>query len=91
MWGIIGWAVLGVVAGALAKLIYPGTQGGGLIATMALGIAGAFIGGILYTFFTTGKIALTALVGGTLISSLLSAVVGSIVAIFLWGLVTRNA
>jgi uncharacterized membrane protein YeaQ/YmgE (transglycosylase-associated protein family) len=87
---IIGWAVLGLVAGALAKLIYPGSQGGGLIATMVLGIVGAFLGGTIYTLITTGKFALTA-VSGALIPSLVFAVLGSMVAIFLWGLVTRNA
>lgn len=90
--GIIGWAVLGLVAGALAKLIYPGTQGGGMIATMVLGIVGAFIGGTLYTLVTTGKLALASgPFTGALIPSLVFAVLGSMVAIFLWGLVTRNA
>jgi uncharacterized membrane protein YeaQ/YmgE (transglycosylase-associated protein family) len=94
MGSIIGWAVLGLVAGALAKLIYPGTQGGGLIATMILGIVGAFIGGTLYTLISTGKFALAsagAVTGGALIQSLVFAVLGSMVAIFLWGLVTRSA
>jgi uncharacterized membrane protein YeaQ/YmgE (transglycosylase-associated protein family) len=91
MGGIIGWAVLGLVAGALAKLIYPGTQGGGMIATMILGIVGAFIGGTLYTLISTGKFALAAMTGASLIPSLIFAVLGSMVAIFLWGLVTRNA
>ncbi len=94
MGSIIGWAVLGLVAGALAKLIYPGTQGGGMIATMVLGIVGAFIGGTLYTLITTGKFALAssgAVTAGALIPSLVFAVLGSMVAIFLWGLVTRNA
>jgi uncharacterized membrane protein YeaQ/YmgE (transglycosylase-associated protein family) len=88
---IIGWAVLGLVAGALAKMIYPGTQGGGLIATMVLGIVGAFVGGTLYTLISTGKFAITTIGAGTLIPSLVFAVLGSMVAIFLWGLVTRNA
>ena len=91
MSGIIGWAVLGLVAGAIAKMIYPGTQGGGLLATMALGLIGAFVGGSLYTLITTGKIALGAISGAALLPSLLFAVVGSMVAIFIWGLVTRNA
>ena len=91
MGGIIGWAVLGLVAGAIAKAIYPGSQGGGLIATMVLGLVGAFVGGSLYTFISTGKLALGAISGGALIPSLLFAVLGSMVAIFLWGLVTRNA
>lgn len=89
---IIGWVVLGLVAGALAKLIYPGTQGGGIIATMVLGIVGAFIGGTLYMLITTGKFAIaSSFTAGTLIPSLVFAVLGSMVAIFLWGLVTRNA
>jgi uncharacterized membrane protein YeaQ/YmgE (transglycosylase-associated protein family) len=91
---ILVWAGLGLVAGALAKMIYPGTQGGGILATMALGLVGAFVGGILYTFISTGKFALiniTAATGGAFMTSLLFAVLGSMVAIFLWGLVTRNA
>ena len=91
MSGIIGWAVLGLVAGAIAKMIYPGTQGGGLLATMSLGLIGAFVGGSLYTLITTGKIALGAISGAALLPSLLFAVLGSMVAIFIWGLVTRNA
>ena len=91
---ILGWVVLGLVAGALAKLIYPGTQGGGIIATMVLGIVGAFIGGGLYTLITTGKFALasiSAATSGAFFTSLIFAVLGSMVAIFIWSLVTRNA
>jgi uncharacterized membrane protein YeaQ/YmgE (transglycosylase-associated protein family) len=91
MFGIIGWAVLGIVAGAIAKAIYPGTQGGGLISTMVLGIVGAFLGGTLYTLVTKGSFVITTIGANSLIPSLLCAVVGSMVAIFLWGLVTRNA
>ena len=91
MGGIIGWAVLGLVAGAIAKAIYPGAQGGGLISTMVLGLIGAFVGGSLYTLIATGKFALGAISGAALIPSLVFAVLGSMVAIFLWGLVTRNA
>ena len=39
--GILAWLALGLIAGALAKLIYPGNQGGGIIATIGLGILGA--------------------------------------------------
>ncbi|AFY93821.1 GlsB/YeaQ/YmgE family stress response membrane protein [Chamaesiphon minutus] len=90
MWNLIGWAVLGLVAGAIAKLIYPGTQGGGIIATSVLGVVGAFVGGFLYTFITTGKFALAAAGGGSLFS-FICAVLGSMVVIFVWGLVTQNA
>jgi uncharacterized membrane protein YeaQ/YmgE (transglycosylase-associated protein family) len=43
--GILGWIVLGLVAGAIAKLILPGRQGGGWIITLILGIVGALLGG----------------------------------------------
>jgi len=43
--GILAWIVLGLVAGAIAKLLMPGRDPGGWIVTMLLGIAGAFVGG----------------------------------------------
>ena len=45
--GILGWIVFGVIVGALAKLVMPGRDPGGLLLTMALGIAGALVGGFL--------------------------------------------
>ncbi|MGH3821933.1 MAG: GlsB/YeaQ/YmgE family stress response membrane protein [Pseudonocardiaceae bacterium] len=44
---ILGWVVLGLVAGAIAKLIMPGNDPGGFIVTILLGIIGALIGGFL--------------------------------------------
>lgn len=43
--GIISWIVLGLIAGAIAKMLMPGKDPGGCIITMLLGIAGAFVGG----------------------------------------------
>lgn len=43
--GILSWVIMGVLAGALAKWIMPGKDGGGFFITMLLGIAGAFVGG----------------------------------------------
>jgi uncharacterized membrane protein YeaQ/YmgE (transglycosylase-associated protein family) len=40
---IIGWIVVGLVAGVLGKLIMPGKDPGGIIVTILLGIAGAFL------------------------------------------------
>jgi len=51
MWGLLAWIVLGLIAGAIAKAIY-GHQGGGIVATIVLGILGALVGGWLGgTFF----------------------------------------
>ena len=48
--GILAWIVLGLVAGALAKFIMPGQQGGGIILTIVLGVVGALVGGFLGTY-----------------------------------------
>lgn len=44
---MISWAVFGLVIGLIARLLYPGRQPLGFIATMALGIAGSFMGGLI--------------------------------------------
>ncbi|MBV6697234.1 GlsB/YeaQ/YmgE family stress response membrane protein [Kitasatospora aureofaciens] len=48
---IIAWIVLGLVAGALAKLLLPGRDPGGLIVTTLIGIAGSFVGGWISSRF----------------------------------------
>jgi uncharacterized membrane protein YeaQ/YmgE (transglycosylase-associated protein family) len=81
--GIIGWIVLGIVAGAIAKLILPGKQGGGIIVTMILGIVGAVLGGFLGS----------AIFGASLenfwsLQTWVLAIVGAIIVLLIWGLVT---
>ncbi|NJR53147.1 MAG: GlsB/YeaQ/YmgE family stress response membrane protein, partial [Leptolyngbyaceae cyanobacterium CSU_1_3] len=74
---MIAWVVLGLLAGAIAKALYPGHQGGGILATMLLGIIGAFIGGSLYALLTTGTLQLTA--AGLSIPGLIVAIIGAMV------------
>jgi uncharacterized membrane protein YeaQ/YmgE (transglycosylase-associated protein family) len=45
MFGVIGWIIFGLIVGALAKLVMPGRDPGGIIVTMLLGVAGALVGG----------------------------------------------
>ncbi|HKR50247.1 MAG TPA: GlsB/YeaQ/YmgE family stress response membrane protein [Pseudonocardiaceae bacterium] len=45
--GFLGWIVLGLLAGAIAKLIMPGDDPGGIIVTILIGIIGALIGGFI--------------------------------------------
>jgi len=45
--GIISWAIIGLIAGALARFIMPGKDPGGLFITMLLGVAGGMVGGYL--------------------------------------------
>jgi uncharacterized membrane protein YeaQ/YmgE (transglycosylase-associated protein family) len=44
---ILGYIVLGLIIGALAKLVMPGKDPGGIIVTMVIGIVGAILGGLL--------------------------------------------
>jgi uncharacterized membrane protein YeaQ/YmgE (transglycosylase-associated protein family) len=45
--GILGWIVFGLVVGAIAKLLMPGRDPGGIVVTMVLGIVGALLGGFV--------------------------------------------
>jgi uncharacterized membrane protein YeaQ/YmgE (transglycosylase-associated protein family) len=45
MFGILGWIVFGLIVGAIAKLLMPGRDPGGILVTMMLGILGAVLGG----------------------------------------------
>ena len=47
MFGILGWIVFGLIVGALAKLVMPGRDPGGVVVTIILGIVGAVVGGFL--------------------------------------------
>jgi uncharacterized membrane protein YeaQ/YmgE (transglycosylase-associated protein family) len=49
--GIVGWIILGLLAGAIAKVLLPGRDPGGLVGTTVTGIAGAFLGGWISTHF----------------------------------------
>ncbi|MGH2982695.1 MAG: GlsB/YeaQ/YmgE family stress response membrane protein [Solirubrobacterales bacterium] len=55
--GILGWILLGLFAGTIARAIIPGqTEPGGCIGTTAIGILGALLGGFLATALDIGEI-----------------------------------
>ncbi len=84
----MGWfsfIILGLIAGAIAKLILPGRQGGGWIATLLLGLVGALIGGWLAgLIFNIGYDDFWS------IQSWLIAIVGAVVVLLIWGFITRS-
>ena len=82
MGNFIVWIVLGLVAGALAKFIMPGKDPGGCLITIALGIAGAFVGGWIGSQLGVGG-----QVGGFNIASILTATFGAIVLLFIYRLI----
>lgn len=83
---IIGWIVLGLIAGAIAKAILPGRQGGGWIATLILGIVGALLGGFLGSVLFNVNIQ-----EFWSIQTWLLAIGGAIVVLLIYGLVTRGS
>ncbi|MDH6182592.1 putative membrane protein YeaQ/YmgE (transglycosylase-associated protein family) [Microbacteriaceae bacterium SG_E_30_P1] len=84
--GIIAWIILGLAAGAIAKAILPGRQGGGWIVTLILGIVGALLGGFIGSaIFGVG------LEGFFDISTWLLAIGGAILVLLIYGLVTRGS
>lgn len=83
--GFLGWIVLGLVAGAIAKAILPGKQSGGWLMTLGLGIVGALVGGFIgSTVFNIGL--------GTFwnLWTWLLAIGGSVLVLFIWGFITKN-
>lgn len=83
--GILGWIVLGLLAGAIAKAIMPGTQGGGWLATLLLGIVGALLGGFIASMIGFGGINEFFSLG-----TWITAILGSLLALVIWGLITKD-
>ena len=52
---IIAWILVGLIGGALAKLLMPGRDPGGIIVTILLGVAGALVGGFLSVALGVGN------------------------------------
>ncbi len=70
------WMLLiGLIAGAIAKLIMPGKDPGGCIVTMLLGVAGAFLGGFLFRLLG---------IGGEGPAGLIGAVIGALILLALY-------
>jgi uncharacterized membrane protein YeaQ/YmgE (transglycosylase-associated protein family) len=74
----IAFLVVGLLAGLIARALMPGNQSMGLLGTMALGVAGSFVGGMIGSIFYTG---------GNLIAfhptGLLFSIIGSLVVLAL--------
>ncbi|MBA2410310.1 MAG: GlsB/YeaQ/YmgE family stress response membrane protein [Gammaproteobacteria bacterium] len=79
--GFLTWIILGAIAGALAKLIMPGDDPGGIIVTILLGIAGALVGGFIASALGFGA------VGGLSIGSIIIAILGAILLLAIYRLV----
>ena len=85
--GIIAFLILGIIAGGIAKAIIPGEQPGGIFITMLIGVVGALLGGFiagalfdsdpLDEFFD--------------VSTWATAIIGSLIVLFIWGMVANRS
>jgi uncharacterized membrane protein YeaQ/YmgE (transglycosylase-associated protein family) len=80
--GILGWILFGLIVGAIAKLLMPGKDPGGIIVTMLLGIAGAVLGGFAgraLGFYGPGEAA-----------GFVMALLGAVILLWVYRLATRR-
>ncbi|MGV9255781.1 GlsB/YeaQ/YmgE family stress response membrane protein [Streptomyces sp. NPDC003697] len=84
--GIIAWILIGLLAGAIAKMLLPGKDPGGIIITMLIGVAGGLLGGWL------GKVifGVDSIDGFFDLSTWIAAIVGSLILLVLYRLVTGD-
>ena len=81
-YGIIGWIVIGLIAGGIAKLLMPGKDPGGCIVTILLGIGGALLAGFLgqaIGWYDAGEGA-----------GFIAAIVGALIILLIYRLVLRR-
>ena len=82
--GIIAWIILGLIAGAIAKAIMPGDDPGGIIVTIIIGIVGALLGG----FLAKALFHVHSLNSFWNLSTWLTAIIGAIILLVIYRLVT---
>jgi uncharacterized membrane protein YeaQ/YmgE (transglycosylase-associated protein family) len=83
MFSFLGWLIIGLIAGALARLIMPGKDPMGLLATILLGIVGSIVGGLVGSFIWRSD---TGFHPGGLFLSLL----GAIFALWIWRMISSR-
>ena len=75
--GILGWIIIGLIAGAIARWLMPGPDPMGWIGTILLGIVGSLVGGTLLNLLFGGGLELAA-------SGILGSILGAVIALWVW-------
>ncbi|HZB81705.1 MAG TPA: GlsB/YeaQ/YmgE family stress response membrane protein [Rubrobacteraceae bacterium] len=75
---LIWWIIVGLIAGALAKLIMPGDDPGGIIVTIVIGIVGAVIGGFILTALGIGT------AGTGFIWTIIAGIIGALILLAIY-------
>ncbi len=84
--GFFAFLILGLIAGAIAKAILPGQQGGGILITLVLGVVGALLGG-----WIGGLIFGTGLQEFFSLQTWLLAIGGAIIVLLVYGMITKRS
>lgn len=74
---LIVFLVVGLVAGALARFLVPGSDPIGVLGTILLGVIGSFVGGFLWALITQGELVLTS-------SGWIGSIVGAVIALLIY-------
>jgi uncharacterized membrane protein YeaQ/YmgE (transglycosylase-associated protein family) len=82
--GILSWILMGLVVGLLGGLVMPGRDPAGIIITILLGIAGAFVGGYIGSLLGLGTIT------GFDVRSLLLAIGGAVLLLLLYRVIKKK-
>ena len=75
--GIIGWIIIGLIAGAIARWIMPGADPMGWLGTIVLGIVGSFVGGFVLNLVTGNGMELSP-------SGIIGSILGALLVLFIW-------
>ena len=75
--GIIGWIIIGLIAGAIARWLMPGPDPMGWLGTIVLGIVGSLVGGTLLNLIFGGGLELTA-------AGIVGSILGALIVLYVW-------
>lgn len=81
--GFIIWLIVGLIAGALARLLVPGKDPMGVLGTMVLGLVGSLVGGFLANLVFDGNIDIAA-------SGIIGSVIGAVIALLIYRATIRD-
>ena len=83
---LLFWIIVGLIAGALAKLVMPGDDPGGIVVTIIIGIVGAVIGGFILSLLGIGGGAST----GGFIYNIIAGIIGAVILLAIYRLVANR-
>lgn len=81
MWGFIGFLIVGLIAGFVARAVVPGDDSMGIIGTLVLGVVGSFAGGLVASLFTDGPAQISP-------AGVIGSILGAILVLVIYNAVT---